>query len=146
MAGFIEEFFGYRAKDVSGIATDAAKKKWCPFVHDYCEKTLSNRERSGVCAIRQKTASSPTVICCPNRLYASEYMILKTITQDAFGKTFSLYADFQPACQTTDGESVPLAVTQKHSTSVYKVQEAFSSIDLPDRNVYEAAIRKSLYE
>lgn len=40
----------------------------------------------------------------------------------------------------------PLAVLETHSTTVYKIQEAFSSLDLPTGNVYRDAIMKSLYE
>lgn len=43
------------------------------------------------------------------------------------------------------GEIVPLGVLEEHCTTVYKVQEAFSSMNLPAGNVYRDAIRKSLY-
>ena len=38
-----------------------------------------------------------------------------------------------------------LHIVEEHCTTVYKVQEAFSSLNLPDGNVYREAIRKSLY-
>ena len=74
MAGTITEFFGYRAEDKSPAALKAVADKKCPFLGSACTKMLG-RERtiSGVCAIRQKTAGSPSVICCPNRIYAEEY-------------------------------------------------------------------------
>ena len=55
---------------------------------------MLGRERtiSGVCAIRQKRAGSPSVICCPNRIYAEDYKMLKTISKKAFGEELSLYA------------------------------------------------------
>lgn len=55
MAGFISEFFGYRASDRSEEALSVAAKKTCPFTGGFCTKLLS-RERiaSGVCAVRQK--------------------------------------------------------------------------------------------
>lgn len=46
---------------------------------------------------------------------------------------------------TADGEIVPLGITEEHCTTVYKVQEAFSAMDLPKGNVYRDAIRRSLY-
>lgn len=93
MAGYISEFFGYRAEDDSLAAIKAVADKKCPFLGSACTKMLG-RERtiSGVCAIRQKTVGSPSVICCPNRIYAEEYKMLRTIARDAFGETFNLYA------------------------------------------------------
>ena len=44
-----------------------------------------------------------------------------------------------------DGSIRPLGIIEEHSTTVYKVQEAFSALDLPDGNVYRDAIRRSLY-
>lgn len=44
-----------------------------------------------------------------------------------------------------DGNIIPLGVIDEHSTTVYKVQEAFSSLNLPQGNVYRDALRRSLY-
>ena len=43
-----------------------------------------------------------------------------------------------------DGELVPLKSTLSHSTTVYKVQEAFNNITLPEENVYRNAILKAI--
>ena len=43
------------------------------------------------------------------------------------------------------GKIVPLDVIEEHCTTVYKIQEAFSAISLPEGNVYGNAIRKCLY-
>lgn len=93
MAGTITEFFGYRSEDKSAAALKAVADKKCPFLGSACTKMLG-RERmiSGVCAIRQKTVGSPSVICCPNRIYAEEYKMLKTISKNAFGEDLKLYA------------------------------------------------------
>ena len=93
MAGTISEFFGYRSEDDSAMALKAAADKKCPFLGSACSKMLG-RERtiSGVCAIRQKTAGSPSVICCPNRIYAEEYKMLRTIAKSAFSEELNLYA------------------------------------------------------
>lgn len=92
MAGFISEFFGYRPEDRSAVALDAAAKGYCPFLDSKCAKILSRDGAvAGVCAIRQKTAGSPSVICCPNRLYADSYKVLETIASIAFGRNLSLY-------------------------------------------------------
>ena len=93
MAGFISEFFGYKAEDNSIEAQNAAVKQICPFSSKPCGKILArDRIISGVCAIRQKTANSPDVICCPARLYAENYKMLKEVANLAFAKKLSLYA------------------------------------------------------
>jgi len=43
-----------------------------------------------------------------------------------------------------DGATVPLKALMPHSTTVYKVQEAFNNVTLPDENVYRAAIEAAL--
>lgn len=44
-----------------------------------------------------------------------------------------------------DGAITSLGILEEHCTTVYKVQEAFSSMNLPEGNVYRDAIRRSLY-
>ncbi len=44
-----------------------------------------------------------------------------------------------------DGKIRELGIIEEHCTTVYKVQEAFSALDLPEGNVYRDAIYKSLY-
>jgi hypothetical protein len=46
---------------------------------------------SGVCAIRQKSSSTPDIVCCPNRLYAENYEILYKISIKAFNTILKLY-------------------------------------------------------
>jgi hypothetical protein len=43
------------------------------------------------------------------------------------------------------GEIATLDVIEEHCTTVYKIQEAFSAVNLPEGNVYGNAIRRSLY-
>ena len=45
-----------------------------------------------------------------------------------------------------DGEIRPLDIIEEYCTTVYKVQEAFSAVDLPDQNVYRDAILHALYD
>lgn len=93
MAGYISEFFGYRAEDASPEALAAAAQQICPFTAKACSKILSrDRIISGVCAIRQKSDNSPDVICCPIRIYADDYRMLKVISQKAFNCDLNLYA------------------------------------------------------
>lgn len=93
MAGYIAELFGYRADDKSEDALKAAKKQICPFLGNQCTKVLSrDRIISGVCSVRQKTEGSPKVICCPIRIYADNYKMLRTISEQAFKENLNLYA------------------------------------------------------
>lgn len=93
MAGYISEFFGYRAEDKSEAALMAAARKTCPFTKSPCTKILSRPQvPSGVCTIRQKTPGTPDVICCPVRMYAGNYAMLHDISRKAFKKELNLYA------------------------------------------------------
>lgn len=92
MAGFISEFFGYKAEDSSQESLQTAMRQICPFLGKQCTKVLKDRTIAGVCAIRQKTEGSPDVICCPNRLYADDYRMLRIVAQKAFGLNLNLYA------------------------------------------------------
>ncbi|HET8790041.1 MAG TPA: NotI family restriction endonuclease [Modicisalibacter sp.] len=84
MAGVIWEFFGYRATDNSTEALEAAKEDFCPYLGGKCEKKFSDGRIAGVCTIKPMT-SNP-VICCPIRLYADDYRILRDVSDKAFGK------------------------------------------------------------
>lgn len=93
MSGYIAEFFGYNAADKSKPSLLAAARKNCPFLGSFCTKTLSrDKIISGVCAIRQKKPGSPNVICCPIRLYADDYRMLRVISEMAFKTKLNLYA------------------------------------------------------
>lgn len=93
MSGYISEFFGYKAEDASTIALNTANSQICPFLSSPCTKVLSRDHLiSGVCSVRQKTEGSPSVICCPIRIYAEDYKMLHLISRQAFGRDFGLYA------------------------------------------------------
>lgn len=110
MAGYIAEFFGYRAEDKSEQATTAATRQLCPFLGTQCTKVLSrDRIVAGVCAVRQKTIGSPNVICCPNRIYAENYKMLHCVAQQAFGCKLNLYSG-RTAIETAKAENGAIAV------------------------------------
>lgn len=93
MSGYISEFFGYKVEDASTIALNTANSQICPFLGSPCTKVLSRDHLiSGVCSVRQKTEGSPSVICCPIRIYAEDYKMLHLISRQAFGRDFGLYA------------------------------------------------------
>jgi hypothetical protein len=54
--------------------------------------------------------------------------------------------DYENPTGNVDGEINPLELIDEHCTTVYKIQEAFSAMNLPDGNVYRAAIMRSLYD
>ncbi len=55
------------------------------------------------------------------------------------------FVSYDAVAEPVDGKITPLDVIEEHCTTVYKVQEAFSSLNLPEGNVYRDAINKSLY-
>ena len=87
MSGYIAEFFGYAADDVSKKSLETAAKQICPFLGTICAKILSRDHIiSGVCAVKQKAADAPCVICCPNRIYAENYKMLMKGTKEDVNK------------------------------------------------------------
>lgn len=57
--------------------------------------------------------------------------------------TFAVY-DYEAPFQPDPGRTAPLRNTLNHSTTVYKVQEAFNNVTLPRENVYQDAIVRAL--
>lgn len=96
MAGMIWEFFGYRSDDNSDKAKEAAVKEYCSIIDDTCEKTFNDGVVSGACAIKPMTTGP--VICCPIRLYADNYKILRDVSLKAFGQKL----DLVPGSQAVD--------------------------------------------
>jgi len=89
MASRIIEFFGYAPTDKSTVARTARNEKLCPFIGGKCQKTLNDGLESGACTL-QSVKGGP-VICCPIRLYADKYQILKDVADVAFGGKTDLY-------------------------------------------------------
>lgn len=57
--------------------------------------------------------------------------------------TFAVY-DYDMPDKMTPARIVPLKNTVTHSTTVYKLQEAFNNVTLPEENVYRNAILRAL--
>ncbi|MFF5249084.1 NotI family restriction endonuclease [Streptosporangium sp. NPDC000095] len=89
MAATIYEFFGFRPHDMSATAVQARHAEECPFLKETCEKTLNDGKVSGVCTL--KPITSGPVICCPIRLYADDYKILREVADMAFDQGLSLH-------------------------------------------------------
>jgi hypothetical protein len=90
MASNILELFGYSPRDTSPAAQEARRELRCPFLGQTCTKTLSDGTVSGMCTLKPMT--SGPVICCPVRLYANHYQILKDVAVQAFGGGIELVA------------------------------------------------------
>lgn len=88
MAGTIWEFFGYRADDKSIDAQKAVEQETCPIIKKVCQKTFNDGVISGTCTL--KPITSGPVICCPIRLYADDYKILRDVSFKAFGEDLKL--------------------------------------------------------
>jgi hypothetical protein len=139
MAGYISEFFGYRAADKSDAALQAAAKRMCPFLRSQCTKILArDGDVAGVCAVRQKADISPDVICCPNRIYADDYKMLHTISLKAFGKRYSLYAGRSAVARAKENGAVAvfgqgwggeLRLPQRKGTGSYYVDWALARLN-----------------
>jgi hypothetical protein len=107
MASKIIEFFGYNPEDRSAAAVKARAKRECPFLGRQCVKTLSDGEISGACTL--KPMNGGPVICCPIRLYAKNYEILRDVARVAFGPAVPLV----PANAITDKTGECVAVFGK---------------------------------
>lgn len=103
MASTIVELFGYAPADPSSVAKSARSGLRCPFIGDTCTKTLSDGLVSGVCTI--KPATSGPVICCPIRLYAQDYKILRDIASEAFGTDSKLILGADALAEARRGKS-----------------------------------------
>lgn len=107
----IWEFFGYRSSDKSVAALKSAKDEICPFLGHQCEKKFRDGIISGVCSL--KPATSGPVICCPIRLYAENYKILKDVSDKAFGEGLKLIPGREAVDQTQKTKRPGVAVFGK---------------------------------
>jgi hypothetical protein len=82
MALRLTEFFGYSVGDPRGVQT--ARAATCPFVSAPCIKP-----EHGACSLEALKDPRP-VICCPNRLYADEFALLRHVAKTAFEGDFSI--------------------------------------------------------
>jgi hypothetical protein len=76
-----------------------------------------------------------------NRL-GGQQTLLKYSLQPA-SITFLTY-DYDFSENIEDGKLLPLKLAEIHSTTVYKVQEAFNNVALPEENVYKNEILRAL--
>ena len=77
MALRITEFFGFTPLDLS--ANQFVSELKCPFVDGACIKP-----RHGACSVQPLALGEP-VICCPNRMYAEDFRVLRELAEEVFG-------------------------------------------------------------
>ncbi|WP_288349890.1 NotI family restriction endonuclease [uncultured Thalassospira sp.] len=94
-------------------------------------------------------------LCKKGLFFICPEPVLKRVTDRLGGQEALSRYPLQPASLTflaynysevghVEGEGLVLEQTSSHSTTVYKVQEAFNNVTLPDENVYQEAIIKAL--
>lgn len=88
MGSMIRDWYGYRVEDRSAQAADSALREWCPFIDSHCTKSFNDGVRSGVCTLKQTTREP--VVCCPNRLYGDNWLVLQDVADMAFGAGYEL--------------------------------------------------------
>ena len=113
MAGYITDYFGYPIYDNSTAALESAQKSWCPFLDDTCTKNINldgERIISGACAIQQAGKDAPEVICCPHRLYADNYQMLRDVAKLAFNADYPLASGRQALINATSTKGRTVAV------------------------------------
>lgn len=89
MALQLIEIFGFAPGDRSVAALQHRKRELCPFTKRPCWKRFrAGNKTNGTCTVKPPTAEE--VICCPDRLYANDYQIIRDVTRKAFGKSAKL--------------------------------------------------------
>jgi hypothetical protein len=139
MAGTIWEFFGYSPDDKSTEAQKSGDQEICPIIKDRCEKTFNDGIISGVCTL--KPITSGPVICCPIRLYAENYKILREVSFKAFGEYLELIPGREAvSCAKTKNKSCiavfgkrwggELRLPQKSGNGGYFVDWVLAKLDM----------------
>jgi len=87
----ITELFGYPPESKEFGA--AVRSRICPFIKTPCRKNFSDGMASGLCCASATKNPTP-VICCPQRLYANDYEVLRNVCESAFGPDIPMLTDF----------------------------------------------------
>lgn len=113
MAGYITDYFGYPISDHSDASMDAARRSWCPFLDDICTKNIQldgAKIIAGVCAVQQAGPGAPEVVCCPHRLYADDYQVLRDVAKLAFKAEYPLTSGRQALTMVSSTGTPTIAV------------------------------------
>jgi hypothetical protein len=90
------EIFGYAPDDFTEAAQKQRASQLCPFIPTRCIKHSHPQQGQvtvyGSCSVVNKTKNgTEEIIICPQRLYANEYQVLKSIVYDALQTTLPFY-------------------------------------------------------
>jgi len=102
MALAITEIFGYAPSDKTALVQEIRKSGICPFAQKKCIKVFRDGGIiNGTCSV--KPPSSEEVVCCPKRMYAEDFKIIKEVAIEVFGQDANLIAP--SAVKDTTGQS-----------------------------------------
>jgi hypothetical protein len=137
---------GYDAlKKDRSIAKTTAGLNW----ENVAKRILPQLIYKGQILQREELCKSGLFFVCPapvferimSRLGGREGLIRYALQPASI--TFAVY-DYDMPVDTRPGNLIPLKNSLNHSTTVYKVQEAFNNVTLPVENVYRDAILRAL--
>lgn len=86
----VAELFGYSPE--AAEFGDAVRSRACPFIGTRCRKNFSDGMASSLCTASATKDPTP-VICCPQRLYANDYQVLRQVCNSAFGAHIPMLTD-----------------------------------------------------
>jgi hypothetical protein len=99
MALAITEIFGYAPSDSTPFVSEIRQSGTCPFVQKTCIKVFRDGGIiNGTCSV--KPPSSEEVVCCPKRMYAENFKIIRDVAVEVFGSNANLIppADVKNTC------------------------------------------------
>lgn len=99
----VNELFGYSPDSTE--FSDAVRSRNCPFINSTCRKNFSDGMASGLCTATATKNPAP-VICCPQRLYANDYQILRQVCVSAFGPTLPMLTNLSDGLP-SGGAAIP---------------------------------------
>lgn len=137
---------GYFAlKDNRSVIKTTAGLNW----ENVSKRILPQLIYKGQVLQREELCKKGLFFVCPDAVYSrimdrlgGQQGLPKYALQPASITFITYNYDFSE--HTPHGEIVPIKRTNFHSTTVYKVQEAFNNVTLPQENVYKDAILKAL--
>jgi len=101
------------------------RSRECPFAPGLCTKNFNDGMPSGVCTLVATQDRTP-VICCPKRLYANTYEVLRRVAESAFGTE----AEFGGNPRRTGAAKVVLIFGKGHGGELQMVYQTKSfSVD-----------------
>lgn len=109
----IVEIFGYAPNDTSQTCRSLWNLSACPFIKKQCIK--QNHDQSVIYGTCSVTTPFGDCVICPNRFYANNFHIIKTVAHDAFGDIkFYTYQEYIDKRDTFSSGVVALGMHSGH--------------------------------